>query len=310
MKTSLLRVVGVVSVAVAAGTLAGCGAPDPGDTGSSTGENTSAEEGDYGVASEALMACTNPDGTNALMAAFAVAVAQELGRWNASKDFVIVNTSGKTESSSGSIQTIKLASGSDSGGAIGKNRCSDGKCAKVQSLLDMQYDQALNQVYVQGTGSTKVLLNPAALRSRMVAKLQDQLACDKNAKDGDNNSCTKEQNVLKFVGSAKGGCDTNFTFSAKGVNGALLKYPNQLKNELRFADSSNPYVNFQNLGNGNVSIDPTYGLNDDGTSSTGSCTAACTKIAATSYTGACCSCGGMTKTFIKASWNATTFLCL
>src|SRR6185295_15711166 len=68
---------------------------------------------------------------------------------------------------------------------------------------------------------------------------------------------------------------------------------NQLKNELKFADSSNPYINFQNLGNGNISIDPTYGLDDDGTSSTGSCRAACTKISVSSnYAGACCSCGG------------------
>ena len=255
------------------------------------------------------MSCSNPDGTNAVMAALAVAVAQELGRWNASKDFVLTNTSGFTESSTGTVQAIKLASGSDANGPIGKSRCADGKCARVQALLDMQYDQANNLVYIQGTGSTKVLLNPSALRSRMSAKLLDQIACDRNAKDGDLNSCATEQNVLTYVSAAKGGCDTNFTFAVKSKAGTALKYPNQLKHQLRFADSTNPYTNFQNLGGGNVSIDPTYGLDDDGVTTTASCTAACTKISTTSYAGACCSCGGVSKKFVKSAYSAITYLC-
>jgi hypothetical protein len=144
----------------------------------------------------------------------------------------------------------------------------------------------------------------------MFAKWNDQKACDQNAKDGDINSCTKEQNRLAYVSSAPGGCDTNFTFSVKGTTGAALKYPNQLKNELRFADQTNPYINFQNLGNGNISIDPTYGLDDDGSSSTGACTAACTKISVnSSLAGTCCSCGGVNKTFAKSPYNAITYLC-
>jgi hypothetical protein len=101
----------------------------------------------------------------------------------------------------------------------------------------------------------------------------------------------------------------NFTFSVKGTNGLALSYPNQLKNELKFADSQNPYINFTDLGYGKVSIDPTYGLNDDGTTSTGSCTAACTKISTTSVAGQCCSCAGVTKGFVKSAWSSTTFLC-
>lgn len=67
------------------------------------------------------------------------------------------------------------------------------------------------------------------------------------------------------MSSAAGGCDTNFTFQATTSTGAALKYPNQLKSMLRFADQTNPYINFKNLGNGKISIDPTYGLNDLGT---------------------------------------------
>jgi hypothetical protein len=289
----------------------GCGVEGMDEAGDLGDQSASAEELEIGSTGEALMSCTNPDGTNAAMAAFAVAVAQDLGRWNATKDFQKVLTSGKSESSPGQQQAIKLTSGKDSSGTpIGKSRCSDGKCAHVQAILDMQYDQANNLVYFQGTGTTKVLLNPAALRSRMYAKWQEQGSCDASAKDGNNSLCTKEQHTLKFASSAKGGCDTNFTFNATTPTGAALKYPNQLKNELKFADITNPYINFQNLGNGKISIDPTYGLNDDGTSTVGTCTAACTKISTTNYSGQCCSCGGKTKKFSKASFNSTLFLCL
>jgi hypothetical protein len=322
MQVSWLRVLGVASVAVAAGAFLGCGSGDFNAAGDNAAgddlmsvdpgsdDNAAVDDSDYSTGSEALMSCANPDGTNSVMAAFAVAVAQELGRWNASVDFIQNNTSGMSESSYGPQQAIKLASGSNASGPIGKSRCSDGKCARVQALLDMQYDQYNNKVYIQGSGSTKVLLSPSALRSRMFAKWNDQKACDLNAKDGDINSCTKEQNVLKYVSAAAGGCDTNFTFSVKGTTGALLKYPNQLKNELRFADSSNPYINFQNLGNGNVSIDPTYGLDDDYSGAPAMCTAACTKISPTvNYAGTCCSCGGVNKTFARSPYNAITYLC-
>jgi hypothetical protein len=313
MMSNWLKLTGIASALFGAAVFAGCGAGDgDGFAGDQTGDQSaSADEMEIGSVAEGLMTCSNPDGTNAIMAAFAVAVAQDLGRWNASKDFQLNMTSGWSESSWGSQQAIKLTNGSDINGPIGKSRCADGRCAHVQALLDMQYDQANNQVYIQGTGTTKVLLNPGALRSRMYAKWQDQVACDKNARDGDLNSCTKEQNHLVFSGSAKGGCDTNFTFTAKEPTGAALKYPNQLKNELRFADSTNPYINFQNLGNGLVSIDPTYGLDEDGVSTVGSCTAACTKISpSVSYAGQCCSCAGATKKFSKAFWTSGLYLCL
>src|SRR3954468_15912918 len=119
MQASWLRVLGVASVAVAAGAFLGCGSGDfnaadidsagddlmSADLGSD--ENASVDDSDYSTGSEALMSCTNPDGTNSVMAAFAVAVAQELGRWNAAKDFIQNNTSGMSESSGGMQQAIK-----------------------------------------------------------------------------------------------------------------------------------------------------------------------------------------------------------
>jgi hypothetical protein len=318
LNASWFRLAGIVSVGLAAGALVACSTGDIDEGQAVSGselesvapdnENASIED-DYGEAAQALMSCSNPDGTNSVMAAFAVAVAQELGRWNASKDFVMNSTSGRSESSPGAQQAIKLASGSDANGPIGKSRCSDGRCARVQALLDMQYDQANNQIYIQGSGSTKVLLSPAALRSRMYAKWQEQKACDQNARDGDNNSCTREQNSLQYLSSAKGGCDTNFTFGVKGANGAPLHFPNQLKNQLKFADWTNPYINFQNLGNGKISIDPTYGLDEDSSTTTGACNAACTVISRVDKEGSCCSCGGVTRTLKKLPFNSSIFKC-
>jgi len=309
MSASWLRVVGVVSVAVAAGAFLGCGSEDfngsiDGTTGDDVAgdelgsdESASLDESDYGTASEALMSCSNPDGANSVMAALAVAVAQQLGRWNTTKDF------------DGSGSMVRLTSGSDANGPIGKSRCADGTCAWVQALLDMQQDVAAGKVYIQGTGSTKVLLDPPSLRTRLVAKWNEQKVCDQAARNGSSTDCTTEQNRLTFLSAAAGGCDMNFTFAAKNSSGGSLQYINQLKNELKFADSANPYINFTNLGNGNISIDPTYGLDDPGTGSTGSCSAACTKISTTNIAGTCCSCGGVTKVYSKSAWSSTTFLC-
>jgi hypothetical protein len=249
---------------------------------------------------EAAMSCTNPDGTNAAMAALAVAVAQDLGRLQTGVDFVQGYNAG---------EIVALGSGSNADGPIGKSRCADGKCARVQAILDMQLDAAANKVWFQGTGSTKVLLNPQALRTRMLGKWREQKDFDARAKDGVADQAPKELHKLAYVSAAKGGCDTNFTFKATTTSGGVLKYPNQLKYKLAFADIYNPYINFTNLGNGNISIDPTYGLNPDGSTTTGTCTAACTKISTTSVAGQCCSCGGVNKAYVKATFNANTYLC-
>jgi hypothetical protein len=329
MKSNWLRVSGIASALIAATTLlVGCGAGEMGDSSSEMGfgDDMSAEElaaqeevgdmlssyeeeSEYGTTEQGIMSCANPDGTNAAMAAWAVLVAKDLGRWDASRDFKMITTSGMSETSPGRQQAIALASGSDAKGPIGKSKCADGKCARVQALLAMQYDNMNGKIFFQGSGNTKVQLNPAALRSRMYAKWQEQVACDKNQKDTDVNACPKEQHALTYVSEAPGSCDTDFTFAAKSTTGTALKSVNQLKNKLRFADMSNPYINFKNLGNGNVSIDPTYGLGDDKTQTSGSCSAACTRISTTSVVGQCCSCGGATKTYKSTTLAPNVYLC-
>jgi len=312
MKSKWFKLAGVLSMAVATtAVLPGCGSGDFESFESEEGaELMSVDDSEeLGTIEQAAMSCTNLDGTNAAMAAFAVAVAKELGRWQVGKDFVVVKSNGTTPGTSGQMETLALSSGSDASGAKGSSRCQVAGCPNVNAILAWQYGQANNKVYFQGSGSLKTLLNPMALASRMVAKYREQGTCDAAAKDGDVTQCPKEEHKLSYVSAAKGGCDTMFTFNVKRTDGTALKYPGQLKHKLRFADQTNPYIQFTPLANGDIMIDPTYGLNPDGTTSSGTCTAACTKVSATSVAGQCCSCGGVNKTFVKATFNASTYLC-
>lgn len=115
------------------------------------------------------------------------------------------------------------------------------------------------KVYVHGDSSkNEVLLDPAALRSRLVAKaVYEQKTCDDNAKDGDANRCPKEVHQLTPVGTVSlGGCGPHYKFAVKNASGVPLKHPAQLKSKLTFADQTNGWVDFRNLGGGYVAIDP------------------------------------------------------
>jgi hypothetical protein len=298
MKTSWLKIAGAIALACSTTAIAGCSAGDletfDGDY--SEEDVPMDEEMELGQLEQGLMSCTNVDGTNSVMAALAVSAAKELKRWQPSKDFMVFTTSGWSEASPGMQQAIKLT-------ATGKAQCG-GNCWNTQALLDMQYDQANDKIKLPGN----VTLSPGALRSRLVAKLRDQQTCESRPVNGVNSNCPVEEHKLAFTRSEKGGCDTNFFFKATSTTGTALKYPAQLKNKLIWVDQYNPYVAFQSVGDV-ISIDPTYGLNEDGTTTSGMCTAACTKVSASSVAGQCCSCNNASKKYVKATWSPTTYLC-
>jgi hypothetical protein len=268
--------------------LAGCGAGGF-DAGDETDIASFDDEAQVGQLEQDLVSCTNSEGTSSIMAAVAVSAAMELKRWQPTKDFAI----GKVDNA----EALVLS-------ATGKARCPAGVCMNTQALLDFQKTAADGKVIFPGN----VKLSTAALRSRMVAKFRDQLACEMQPSNGGTTNCPVEEHVLAFQKAEKGGCDTNFFFKASGTNGQPLKYPAQLKNKLLWADRTNQYIGFQATGDV-VSIDPTYGLNEAGSTTTGSCTAACTKVSASDSVGACCSCNGATKKFAKSAWSTTTYIC-
>jgi hypothetical protein len=260
-----------------------------------------AEDAELGSLEQALHNCSNPDGTNAVMAALAVAVGHELGRWNSALDF----------ESTGS--TIRLTSGTGSDGKPrGKSRCSGGVCPRIEGLLSLQNSNATN-VYLQAETSTALtLVHPGALSSRMVAKFWEQQNIDRDARDGDLNQPPKTAHTLIGAGiSTLGGCGPHYKFNVAfdATTTTPKPLPAQLRRKLGFADEQNGWVDFRDLGNNVVAIDPTYGLNDEDTTSTGSCTAACTKVSTTNIAGSCCSCGGVNKTFKRSAFSTSVYLC-
>jgi hypothetical protein len=320
MKTSWLKMSGNFSLAIASALTAACGAGDMRELDVAEGdapqeESEFSEEGEIGSLQQGAHNCSNPDGTNAVMAALAVSAAQELKRWRAGIDFQQYATNGAYEGQPGTWSAaIRLTSGTGPDGKPrGKSRCSDGKCAKTQALLALQYDNATG-VYVQAESSnTKVQVNPSALRSRMVAKLQEQINKDRDMKDGDTYQSPKTPHALSPSGTASlGGCGPHFkfkvAFDATTTNPKPL--PVQLKWALSFADQQNGWVDFRDLGNNVVAVDPTYGLNEGAETTAGSCPIACSKVSTSDISNRCCSCAGASKVFKRSTFSTAMFLCL
>ncbi len=222
--------------------------------------------------------CSDSKGTNSVMAALAVATATELKRWQPTKDFV----------SSGGV--LKLTS-------TGKAQCADGRCWNTQAILDLQFAPAGSVEVRPG-----VKLDSAALKSALTRNLLLQVFSLL--------SMVVPAHKFELVRSEPGGCDQFYWFNTTTpqgdkVSGFLLS---TLEQKLTWVGGSgNPYIQFDTNGS-MVGIDPTYGLNQAGTTGTGSCTAACTKMSSTNIAGQCCTCNG-TKTFQRSPWSATTFVC-
>ena len=126
-----------------------------------------------------------------------------------------------------------------------------------------------------------------------------------------------EPHVLKYYRTTTGGpCGDYFWYDITRPNGQALKAPAESFMQLLFAGGkesltaadTNPYISQQVSGN-RVAIDPTYGLNEQASSSTGSCTAACTRISDVNVSGRCCSCGGVSRSYSRSSWSYNTYIC-
>jgi hypothetical protein len=105
-------------------------------------------------------------------------------------------------------------------------------------------------------------------------------------------------------------------FDITRPNGNPLEDPADTYVQLIFAGGKatatgsdlNPYI-AQKVSGDLVAIDPTMGLNEGASTSTGACSASCVMVSSTNIAGKCCSCNGVTKSFVKSLWNTSTFLC-
>lgn len=223
--------------------------------------------------------CSDTKGTNSVMAALAVSTATELKRWQPTRDFV---------SSRG---TLKLT-------ATGRSRCADGNCWNTQAILDLQSAPA-------GTVEIRpgVMLDPRALRSALTMNLTFQIFSLF--------SMLVPDHKFELLYSEAGGCDQFYWFNVTTPTGGVVSsaLTSTLKQKLTWVGGSgNPYIQFQSTGT-MVGIDPTYGLNQVGSTSTGTCAAVCTKMSSTNIAGSCCSCNG-TKKFTRSAWSTKTYLCM
>jgi hypothetical protein len=126
-----------------------------------------------------------------------------------------------------------------------------------------------------------------------------------------------EPHRLKFSRKATGGpCGDYYWYDVAQPNGVALDDPASIYVQLIFAGGkqtptgadANPFIAQQVSGN-QVAIDPTYGLNDGNTTTTGSCTVGCLKMSTTSVVDQCCSCNGSNLKFAKSAWSTTTYIC-
>jgi Ricin-type beta-trefoil lectin domain-like len=109
----------------------------------------------------------------------------------------------------------------------------------------------------------------------------------------------------------------NYWYNIAKPNGQPLLAPKDTFVQLIFAGGKqmptgkdiNPFIAQKVAGN-LVAIDPTYGLNPDASTTTGSCSSSCVLYSTTSRAGACCSCNGATKTFSRSAFSTSMYLCM
>jgi hypothetical protein len=199
------------------------------------------------TAEDSAAVCENPEGTNAAIAALAVAISQELHRWQITSDFEIYRGHNNQA-------MLRLT-------AAGRNACG-GSCPLTENILAFQ-DSRMDQKVVFGTNK----LSSWSFASRLVTGYEKQVTCQKGG------WCAFEKNHMFGYNPATtkpGACDTLFTFRVSkpgSMGGGPLTQAqiNGLNNALVWtaANGPNPYIAFQ-AGAGTVTIDPTGNVNPPG----------------------------------------------
>lgn len=259
-----------------------CSAADP-----SLGNPEDSNSEAVGTTSEAV--CSNYHGAAAVEASLAVATAMEMRRWNAPADFRWNATTGMLEVS-----------------PTGAARCPNGWCRNVQAVLSLQKAEAHGTIAFPGGD----VLDAYTLRGVLKAHWDRQVNCNNWWGEYSTNGCWVEAHTLSFWKTAPGTCAVdNFFWADKPGTTTDLDVPQRLNYQLYFVGyPDNQYLNFRNYGS-NVVIDPTIGLTEANTTSSGSCAATCSKYSTYSLSGQCCSCNGYMKTFNRSPFSADIYLC-
>ena len=126
-----------------------------------------------------------------------------------------------------------------------------------------------------------------------------------------------EPHKLRFNHKEPGGpCGDYHWYDVTAPNGTTLRDASSTYVQLVFAGGKqtksgtdiNPFI-AQKVSGNQVAIDPTLGLNDTTSTSSGSCGASCLKVSTANVAGQCCSCNGASMKLARSSWSAVTFVC-
>jgi hypothetical protein len=296
MKTSVSNIASVSIVAVL-GLLTGCGGEPLESDGGSDGEPL-----ELGTNEQAL--CQNDGGVNGVLAALAVSSANEMRRWLPTRDF-------QWNASTGMLELSKYAIPRCRPEGTGDPTTTD--CPNTRALLDMQKSSAHGKVTFPGN----IKLDSTRLRKTLKTYWDQQVACNQAG------NCPVDFHDLKYHHSVEGPCGTRYFYdafemcvSSQGACGPTApRTPLTAVHAARFANQllflghpSNPFLAFS-VENDRASVDPTYGLTESRTTTTGSCRAACTMFSDKSLAGSCCSCNGSTRRFARSAFNVNMYLC-
>ncbi len=223
---------------------------------------------EVGSAAADVNACYTNSGLNPTKAALAVAMADELGRWDPAHDLQIVRGSTVSKSFPNVWEVVVL-----SPSAV----CLKNDCANTKALLGQQ-DQRLINVIDQN------LFSPAGYNSDLVASMNrsanvlGDLARNNKSKLPPAHKLTK---VGGPVDLGVGSCGPHYVFQADHLDGTALTTTeaSNLANGLCFygfgnCGNGNPYIKYtvtvQGCPTGRtcVAVDPTDGDNGSGTTTT------------------------------------------
>jgi hypothetical protein len=257
--------------------LSACGSSDESD----------ADALELGTSEQAL--CQNDGGVNGVLAAIAVAAANEMRRWLPTRDFRWNATTGMLE-----LSTYAFPRCRDNAATVG--------CPNTKALLDLQNWAASGRVTFPGG----VKLDSWLLRSRLKSLWDAQVACN------DAGNCPVDYHDLKFHHTEAGPCGTRYFYDAfemNTLNPLTAEHAQRFSNQLLFlGHPNNDFLAFS-VENERASVDPTFGLNSSSQTTTGSCSPACTRISTANLNGACCSCNGSYRRYYQSSWSTSTYLC-
>jgi hypothetical protein len=243
----------LIVAAVALSTIAGC----------------SAESKSEMTAEETAAVCENPEGTNAAIAALAVAMAQELHRWEILSDFYVYRGP-NYQSMLGLTQA-------------GLNACG-GNCPITKEILAYQDSRMDQKIVFNGTK-----LSSWSFASRLVTGYENQ----KVAQNAGRANYASHMFGYNSATTTPGACDTLFTFTvtkrgSMGGGPLTASEVNSLSNALLWTtgNGANPYIAFQSTAS-TVTVDPTGNLNPPG-QTTGS--EICQKVSLGNINGTPCTC--------------------